>query len=163
MVKRECQQRKRNLGYSLYQIVGRVRAMDGSADLRWRSLERRPSKIISDHRIKTDDDGGHRDGPQGRMITGFGGSSCLSQPSSFSVKSTLSKIPYNHSISKERVFAPRYHYNGGPKLTSIILRQCWRLNYLDCLLESDHPCCALKVNRNVDSLSSNVLDKWLRH
>ena len=163
MVKRECQQRKRNLGYSLYQIDGRVRAMDGSADLRWRSLERRPSKIISDHRIKTEDDGGPRDGPQGRMITGFGGSSCLSQPSSFSGKSALSKIPYNHSISKERVLVPRYHYNRGPKLISMIFRQCWCLNYLNCRLESEHPFCALKNNHHVDYLSSNVLDKWLRH
>ena len=137
--------------------------MDGSADLRWRSLERRPSEIISVHQIKTYDDGGPRNGPQGRMITGFGGSSSLSQPSSFSVKTTLSKIPYNHSISKERVLVPRYHYTGGPKLTSMILRQCWRLNYLDCRLESDHPYCALKNNRHVDYLSSNVLDKWLRH
>ena len=110
------------------ELEGRARSMVGSVDLWWRSQG--GSEIILDQHFKTDDDGGPRNGPQGRMITGFGGSSSLSQPSSFSVKTTLSKIPYNHSISKERVLVPRYHYNGGPKMTSMILRQCWRRTIL---------------------------------
>jgi len=146
------------------ELVGRPRAMDGSADLRWRFLESRPSAVVSDHIITADDNGGPRKGPQGRMITGFNGQSGLARPSSFSVKSTLSNILYNHSSSKDRVIVPRYHYDGGPQLTTTILRQCWRLTYLDCQLEPEHPCCALTSakNKHLDPLSSNVLDKWLR-
>jgi len=144
------------------ELVGRARAMDGSADLRWRFLESRPSEVVSNHYVRQDDNGGPRDGPQGRMITGFGGQSGYKRPSSFSIKETKNNIRYNHSVSKGGVLVPRYHYDGGPQLTKTILQHCWRLNYLDCRLESDHPCCALKNNHPIDSLSSNVLDKWLR-
>lgn len=144
------------------ELVGRARAMDGSADLRWRFLESRPSEVVSDHYIRPEVNGGPRDGPQGRMITGFGGQTGYKRPSSFSVKETANNILYNHSVSKGNVLVPRYHYDGGPQLTKTILQQCWRLSYLDCHLEQDHPCCALKNNRLVDALSTNVLDKWLR-
>ena len=144
------------------ELVGRARGMDGSADLRWRFLENRPSEVVSNRYVKLENNGGPRQGPQGRMITGFAGQSSFQRPNSFTIKSTKSNIIYNHAVSKENVIVPHYHYGGGPKLTKMILQQCWRLNNLDCHLESDHPCCALKSNNPVDSLSSNVLDKWLR-
>jgi hypothetical protein len=144
------------------ELVGRARAMDGSADLRWRFLESRPSEVVSGHHVTSEEHGGPRDGPQGRMITGFGGQTGFKRPSSFSVKESGNNILYNHSVSKGNVLVPRYHYDGGPQLTKTILQQCWRLNYLNCRLEQDHPCCALKTNRLVDSLSTNLLDKWLR-
>jgi len=143
------------------ELLGRARAMDGSADLRWRLLERTSNPMDSDHH----NNGGPRNGPQGRMITGFASQSGMTQPSSFSVNSPPNNIHYNHSKSKDRVLVPRYHYDGGPKLTTTILRQCWRLTYLNCNLEPDHPCCALtsaKNNSLIDTMSSNVLDKWLR-
>jgi len=136
--------------------------MDGSADLRWRFMESRPSKVVAGQRRPSDTNGGPRDGPQGRMITGFGGQTGFKRPSSFSVKESANNILYNHSVSKGKVLVPRYHYDGGPQLTKTILQQCWRLNYLNCRLEPDHPCCALKTNHLVDSLSTNMLDKWLR-
>jgi len=144
------------------ELVGRARAMDGSADLRWRFMESRPSEVVAGQHRQSDTNGGPRDGPQGRMITGFGGQTGFKRPSSFSVKESASNILYNHSVSKGKVLVPRYHYDGGPQLTKTILQQCWRLNYLNCRLEQDHPCCALKTNHLVDSLSTNMLDKWLR-
>jgi len=144
------------------ELVGRARAMDGSADLRWRFMESRPSEVVAGQRRPSETNGGPRDGPQGRMITGFGGQTGFKRPSSFSVKESANNILYNHSVSKGKVLVPRYHYDGGPQLTKTILQQCWRLNYLNCRLEPDHPCCALKTNHLVDSLSTNMLDKWLR-
>ena len=54
----------------------------------------------------------------------------------------------------------RYFYDGGPDLTSTILSQCWRLIYINCLQDRDHPCCGL-TNRS-DRLANNVIDRWLR-
>jgi len=147
------------------EMVGRARAMDGSADLRWRFLEKETRKALPDQHVVAHNSGGPRNGPQGRMINGFNSQSISKQPSSFSVNSLPNDILYNHSKSKDRVLVPRYHYDGGPQLTTTILRQCWRLTYLDCQLEPEHPCCALtsaKNNRLVGTMSSNVLDKWLR-
>ena len=60
---------------------------------------------------------------------------------------------------------PRYYYNGGPDTTTTILGQCWRLYYLDCTAEREHPCCALAAEKQVretrGGLSASLLDKWL--
>merc|ERR1712223_872098 len=127
------------------ELVGRPRAMDGSADLRWRFMQSRGRQA------------------EGRMIEGFGSNrkSVSMQPvsSSFSVLSRPSpSIPYSHYTSKGVVSVPRYHYNGGPAVTSTILRQCWRLTYLNCARERDHPCCSLNSGRQ---RSTNLLDRWL--
>ena len=53
----------------------------------------------------------------------------------------------------------RYFYDGGPDLTSTILKQCWRLTYLNCLRDREHPCCGLTSKR--DSLANNPIDRWL--
>jgi len=129
-------------------LVARARAMDGSADLRWRFME-----SSADRRS---------DGPQGRMISGFGTSSSRGRTSSFSVKPVRNGIRYNHSVSKNGVLVPRYHYDGGPQLTKSILHQCWRLSYLDCRKEQDHPCCALKTSKRADHLANSAIDKWLQ-
>jgi len=128
------------------ELVGRPRAMDGSADLRWRFMQSRGRQA------------------EGRMIEGFGSNrkSVSMQPvsSSFSVLSRpSSSIPYSHYTSKGGVSVPRYHYNGGPAVTSTILRQCWRLTYLNCARERDHPCCSL--NSGGGQRSTNMLDRWL--
>jgi len=127
------------------ELVGRPRAMDGSADLRWRFMQSRGRQA------------------EGRMIEGFGSNrkSVSMQPvsSSFNVLSRPSSaIPYSHYTSKGVVSVPRYHYNGGPAVTSTILRQCWRLTYLNCARERDHPCCSLNSG---GQRSTNLLDRWL--
>lgn len=130
-------------------LVARPRAMDGSADLRWRFMQSR---------------GRHAGG---RMIGGFKASrgEVEQRPgtSSFSVKSKTS-IPYSHWTSKEVVAVPRYNYNGGPSVTSSILRHCWRLTYLNCAKEREHPCCRVNSRSQGAStsvLASNMLDRWL--
>lgn len=153
------------------EMLGRPRGMDGSADLRWRNMQQRTRPFVSSSVVAQESDGGPRQGPQGRMISGLFEQSFARQPSSFSVKSTGSnRIPYNHAWSKDVVSVPRYHYNGGPGLTSTILRQCWRLTYLTCSnrKEMSHPCCALtsasKFPQIPGGMTVNPLDKWLsRH
>jgi len=122
-------------------MVGRPRAMDGSADLKWRFYQSR----------------GHTRGGQmpargrgkgdGRMLPGFSAG-------------YNSNIPYNSWSSARDIRVPRYFYDGGPDLTSTILSQCWRLIYINCLQDRDHPCCGL-TNRS-DRLANNVIDRWLR-
>ena len=58
------------------------------------------------------------------------------------------------------IFSFRYFYDGGPDLTSTILSQCWRLTYLNCRRDREHPCCELRDNS--DHQANNILDKWLR-
>ena len=68
-----------------------------------------------------------------------------------------------HSVTKKHIVSvsfSRYFYDGGPDLTSTILSQCWRLIYINCLQDRDHPCCGL-TNRS-DRLANNVIDRWLR-
>jgi len=122
-------------------MVGRPRAMDGSADLKWRFYqsrkETRGGQLPGRGRSKGD----------GRMLPGFSAG-------------YNSNIPYNSWSSARDIRVPRYFYDGGPDLTSTILSQCWRLIYINCLQDRDHPCCGL-TNRS-DRLANNVIDRWLR-
>jgi len=149
-------------------MVARARAMDGSADLRWRFHEQRPSQQLPQTALNVD--GEPRNGPQGRMISGLFDKPSYSRPhhTSFSIKSS-NRIPYNHAWSKNVVTVPRYHLNGGPEETSRILSQCWRLTYLSCRTRKDmsHPCCSLtNKTRSQKKMQnalppSNRLDRWL--
>lgn len=112
-------------------MLGRPRAMDGSADLKWRLYQSRRGTSGSG---------------RGRNLPGFSGG-------------YNSKIPYNSWSSATDIRVPRYFYDGGPDLTSTILTQCWRLVYLNCLKDRDHPCCGLTNRR--EPLANNVIDRWL--
>ncbi|XP_023339722.1 uncharacterized protein LOC111709971 [Eurytemora carolleeae] len=130
-------------------MVARPRAMDGSADLRWRYMQ-----SGQDSNLKV---------PQGRMLSGFPVAK-TSGDTSFTSRKHDNSIHYNYALSKDVVSVPVYHYNGGPHVTTTILSQCWRLTYLHCDQETEHPCCALAVaeqTKQYNSLSTSVLDKWL--
>jgi len=118
-------------------MVARARSMDGSADLKWRFYQSRDG--ISSR--------GNRNKGNGRMLSGF--------RSGYN-----GNIPYNSWSSPTEIRTPKYFYDGGPDLTSTILSQCWRLTYLNCIFDREHPCCGL--TNNSDSLANNVIDKWLR-
>ena len=74
-------------------MLGRPRAMDGSADLKWRYMQSRAGGRGGL--------GGPRTGPQGRMLNGFGRNA---------------NIPYNWAVTAAKVAVPRYHYDGGPQV-----------------------------------------------
>jgi hypothetical protein len=140
-------------------LVARARALDGSADLRWR-----PQSL-----------GEPRNGPQGRSLF----NNLLGKPTKTPVINR--NIRYNHANSKLKVRIPKYHYDGGPEMTSTIVGLCWRLHYLRCpavpifkngghwidtkTLKQVHPCCQL-LSKPSGSMSSPVesrLSRWLHH
>jgi hypothetical protein len=71
-------------------LVARARAMDGSADLKWRRL-----KSAS---------------PQARSI----GSLFDVGDAAIAVNAVNARIKYNHATSKSSVSIPQYYYDGGP-------------------------------------------------
>ena len=134
-------------------LVARARALDGSADLKWR-----PKSL-----------GGPRTS-NGRSL--FSAFTTPTLPPSLINKD----IKYNFAKSKKKVQIPKYHYDGGPEMTSTIVGLCWRLHYLKCPsnitfsegqwidsrnLKKIHPCCQL-VNKPVhNSPVQSRLAKWL--
>ena len=110
-------------------------------------------------------------GPQGRSL-GF----------NFAKTTTTSKplnknIKYNFATNKKKVSIPKYHYDGGPEMTSTILGLCWRLHYVRCpnvnlskdswvkdrFLQKIHPCCHLLTKPTNFSPLESRLSKWLKH
>jgi len=123
-------------------MMGRPRAMDGSADLKWRYYQSRGGR-----RGGTRPGSSTRGSGEARMLSGF-------------QAGYNNKIPYNSWKSPTDIRVPRYFYDGGPDLTSTILSQCWRLTYLNCRRDRQHPCCELRDRS--DHQANNLLDKWLR-
>ena len=109
-------------------------------------------------------------GPQGRSL-GFGFTTTTT------TKPSINKyIKYNFATNKKKVSIPKYHYDGGPEMTSTILGLCWRLHYVRCpnvlsqnsrmkdrFLQKIHPCCHLLSKPSGFSPLESRLSKWLRH
>ena len=111
-------------------------------------------------------------GPQGRSL-GFGFTTTTT------AKPSINKyIKYNFATNKKKVSIPKYHYDGGPEMTSTILGLCWRLHYVKCpnvnsqnsrmkeqrfLSQKIHPCCHLLSKPSGFSPLESRLSKWLRH
>ena len=110
-------------------------------------------------------------GPQGRSL-GFSFTTTTAKP-------VINKyIKYNFATNKKKVSIPKYHYDGGPEMTSTILGLCWRLHYVKCpnvnsqnsrmkeqrfLSQKIHPCCHLLSKPSGFSPLESRLSKWLRH
>lgn len=147
-------------------LVARSRALDGSADLKWRPVSL----------------GGPRTASHGRSLFRTLWSSSLTTlpPSLFN-----KNIKYNYAMSKKKVSIPKYHYDGGPEMTSTIVGLCWRLHYVTCPKQPHHvydqlekkwiearrrqsqkvhPCCQLLRNPSMSSspIGSRV-SRWLQH
>ena len=150
------------------EMVARARAMDGSADLKWRTRDRfllKPLEVV----------GGPRSHGQGRSLS-FGTESVKKTEPTLSSKMRYN-IRYNHAITKTGVTIPRYYYKGGPDLTHTILGMCWRLHYLHCptaensrngrdhILRNQspvHPCCKLVSKPGAKSLITNRVSRWMQ-
>lgn len=139
-------------------LVARSRALDGSADLKWRPVSL----------------GGPRTVSRGRSL--FTSQRQVTQP-----KEVINNnIKYNYAMSKKKVTIPNYHYDGGPEMTSTIVGLCWRLHYVQCdngsqekeqsptkwinasKLKQIHPCCQLLRNPSSSPIGSRV-SRWLHH
>ena len=147
-------------------LVARSRALDGSADLKWRPVSL----------------GGPRNAAQGRSL--FRSLWISTLPPTVVNK----KIKYNFAKSKKTVKIPQYHYDGGPEMTSTIVGLCWRLHYIQCpptntgdvqnvgnksqksnwidaqKLKQIHPCCQIlrRPSHGSSALASRV-SRWLHH
>jgi len=149
-------------------LVARSRALDGSADLKWRPVSL----------------GGPRTAGQGRSL--FRNKKML--PPAVVNK----RIKYNFAKSKKTVQIPQYHYDGGPEMTSTIVGLCWRLHYIQCpptggggsdgssaavggtksnpvwviaqKVKKIHPCCQIlsRPSQGSSPLASRV-SRWLHH
>ena len=149
-------------------LVARSRALDGSADLKWRPVSL----------------GGPRTAGQGRSL--FRNKKML--PPAVVNK----RIKYNFAKSKKTVQIPQYHYDGGPEMTSTIVGLCWRLHYIQCpptggggadgssaavggtknnsvwvnpqKVKKVHPCCQIlrRPSQGSSPLASRV-SRWLHH
>ena len=143
-------------------LVARARSLDGSADIKWRPVSL----------------GGPRSS-QGRSLF-----KSIMTPT-FAPSIINKEIKYNFAKNKKKVQIPKYHYDGGPEMTSTIVGLCWRLHYLRCpssnenniLVENNnnwidsrqlkkiHPCCQM-VNKPLGGKSNspyydNRIAKWL--
>lgn len=146
-------------------LVARSRALDGSADLKWRPVSL----------------GGPRTASHGRSLFRTLWSSSLTTlpPAIFN-----KNIKYNYAVNKKKVSIPNYHYDGGPEMTGTIVGLCWRLHYVTCPKEPHHvfdklenkwterrrqtqkvhPCCQLvrKPSLSSSPIGSRV-SRWLQN
>ena len=113
-------------------LVARARSLDGSADIKWRPVSL----------------GGPRSS-QGRSL--FKSIMTPTLPPSIVNK----EIKYNFAKNKKKVQIPKYHYDGGPEMTSTIVGLCWRLHYLRCPNKSNY------FENNIFVVDKNTNDNWI--
>ncbi len=148
------------------ELVARVRAMDGSADLRWRSSSEEKNDL-KQPKFK-----GPRAKAKARsMKMGWEKHEKSSGP--LLPSNDDDNVDYTHTTSKTSVSVPRYSVAGGPDVLSTILGTCWRLHYVKCppirgnswrkeAESPPHPCCLLVTNPAPKTPASNRLSRWLR-
>ena len=143
-------------------MVARARAMDGSADLKWRKKKKKGSQ--SPERIEA---------AAAKLKPGFPRPSPrrigkLPQGRSLEDDDDSFFIEYTHASSESDVRNPVYHYDGDPAVIEAVLGQCWRILYLKCNVKNQeegdrqrHPCCMLVTDPGPETPADNVLTRWL--
>ena len=150
-------------------LVARSRALDGSADLKWRPVSL---------------GGPRRSSGRSLFRNLLPKSSKLSQKLPKAMTFFNRNIKYNYAKNKKKVQIPKYHYDGGPEMTSTIVGLCWRLHYVSCpdvtgsnkltgngkewvdakKLKGIHPCCQLlRKPATGSSPVASRLSRWLHH
>ncbi len=161
----------------------RVRAMDGSADLRWRSSSEEEEEIEADDKKEESQleypppfKGPRAKAAKGRSLNAAGWKlDRREQPETVddASSSVSAALPYyNFAVSKLDVSVPEYSLRGGPDTLATILGTCWRLLYVKCPPQREraaastspppHPCCRLRTSPGPLTPASNRLSRWLR-
>jgi hypothetical protein len=121
------------------EMAARSRAMDGSADLKWRGATR----LHGSEEQKE--------------------SSAMARSLRLPQSAMPNLISYTSADNETSVQTPTYHYSKSPEAIYTILGQCWRLHYLRCgsADTAGHPCCQLVSNPGPMTPADNALTRWL--